>query len=103
METLIERLWHDTPAEEMVRLLASDSEKGLDRFEVEARQPHFGPNAIPLRSGPGPLIRFLLQFHQPLLYILLTAAAVTAFLDEWMDASVIFGVVLVNAIIGYLP
>ena len=57
---------------------------------------------FPFAAARGPLIRFLLQFHQPLLYILLTAAAITAFLDEWVDASVIFGVVLVNAIIGYL-
>ncbi len=102
METLIERLWHHTSADEVVGLLASDLEKGLDRFEVESRQQHFGPNTIPVRNGPGPLIRFLLQFHQPLLYILLAAAAITAFLDEWVDASVIFGVVLVNAIIGFL-
>ncbi|NNE00477.1 MAG: cation-transporting P-type ATPase [Pirellulaceae bacterium] len=102
METLIERLWHHTPADEAVRLLTSDSDKGLDRFEVEARQQHFGPNAIPLRRGHGALTRFLLQFHQPLLYILMTAAVITAFLDEWVDASVIFGVVLVNAVIGYL-
>lgn len=102
METLIERLWHHTPAVEVVELLSSDSDKGLDRFEVESRQQHFGPNAIPVRGGPGSLIRFLLQFHQPLLYILLAAAAITALLEEWVDASVIFGVVLVNAIIGYL-
>ncbi len=102
METLIERLWHHTSADEVVRLLTSDPDKGLDRFEVEARQQHFGPNAIPLRGGPGRLIRFLLQFHQPLLYILLTAAVITALLDEWVDACVIFGVVLVNAVIGYL-
>ncbi len=102
METLIERLWHHTPADEVVGLLTSDLEKGLDRFEVEARQQRFGPNAIPVRRGPGPLIRLLLQFHQPLLYILIAAAAITAFLDEWVDASVIFGVVLVNAIIGFL-
>lgn len=102
METLIERLWHHTPTDEVVRLLSSDPDKGLDRFEVEARQQRFGANAIPVRSGPGPLIRFLLQFHQPLLYILLVAAAITAFLGEWVDAWVIFGVVLVNAIIGYL-
>ncbi|WP_442506269.1 cation-transporting P-type ATPase [Novipirellula sp. SH528] len=102
METLIERLWHHTAADEVVRLLKSDSKSGLDRFEVEARQRHFGSNSIPVRGGPGPLIRFLMQFHQPLLYILLTAAVITALLDEWVDASVIFGVVLVNAIIGYL-
>ncbi|GAA5506024.1 cation-transporting P-type ATPase [Novipirellula caenicola] len=102
METLNERLWHRTPADEVVELLKSDSNRGLDRFEIEARQREYGPNSLPARSGPGPLVRFLIQFHQPLLYILLIAAVITALLDEWVDASVIFGVVLVNAIIGYL-
>ncbi|QDV85176.1 cation-transporting P-type ATPase [Planctomycetes bacterium TBK1r] len=102
METLIERLWHHTSRDDVVQLLTTDSRNGLDRFEIDRRQQHFGANAIPLRRGPGPLIRFLMQFHQPLLYILLSAAAITAFLDEWVDASVIFGVVLVNAVIGYL-
>ncbi len=102
METLVDPIWHHTPAVEVVRLLGTTSEKGLDRFEVEARQQQFGPNAVPVRGGPGPLIRFLLQFHQPLLYILMAAAAVTGVLGEWVDASVIFGVVIVNATIGYL-
>ena len=47
-------------------------------------------------------MRFLLQFHTPLVYILLAAAAITAILQEWVDSGVIFGVVLVNAAIGFL-
>ena len=47
-------------------------------------------------------MRFLLQFHTPLVYILLAAAAITAVLHEWVDSGVIFGVVLVNAVIGFL-
>ena len=46
--------------------------------------------------------RFLLQFHAPLVYILLAAAGITAWLGEWIDSSVIFGVVFINAIIGYI-
>ena len=102
MQSILGKLWHQLPQSEVLALLESDLDRGLDRFEYEVRQKRFGPNAIPVSSGPGPLIRFLLQFHQPLLYILLAAAAITAFLDEWVDASVIFTVVLVNAIIGYL-
>ena len=102
MQTILGKLWHQLPTSEILELLQTDPDCGLDRFEVEARQQRFGPNAIPVRSGPGPLIRFLFQFHQPMLYILLTAAAITALLDEWVDASVIFGVVLVNAIISFL-
>ena len=43
-----------------------------------------------------------MQFTDPLVLILLVSAIVTIFLDEWVDAIVIFGVVLLNAIVGYL-
>jgi cation-transporting P-type ATPase F len=102
METLIGKHWHHLPADEVIDLLESDQEKGLDLFEVEHRQKRFGPNVITGKKGKGPLLRFLLQFHQPLIYILIVAGTVTAFLQEWVDAGVIFGVVLVNAFIGFI-
>ena len=102
METLIGKHWHHLPADEVIDLLESDQEKGLDLFEVDKRQKHFGPNAITGKKGKGPLLRFLLQFHQPLIYILLAAGTVTAFLQELVDAGVIYGVVLVNAFIGFI-
>jgi Ca2+-transporting ATPase len=43
-----------------------------------------------------------MQFHQPLIYVLLLAAALTAWLKEPVDASVILGVVILNAIIGFV-
>ncbi len=55
-----------------------------------------------MRKGKSALTRFLLQFHQPLVYILLAAGVITALLGEVVDSSVILGVVLVNAVIGYL-
>jgi len=99
---LIARHWHHLPIDEVAELLESDRERGLDRFAVEHRLAEFGPNTITAQKGQGPLIRFLLQFHQPLIYILIVSGLVTAFLQEWVDSGVIFGVVLVNAIIGYL-
>lgn len=102
MEVLLEKHLHQIPADEAVTLLDSDTEKGLGLFEVQARQERFGPNAIPAGGGRGPLLTFLLQFHQPLIYILLVAAGITASLNEWIDAGVIFAVVLVNACIGFL-
>ncbi|MDZ4164857.1 MAG: cation-transporting P-type ATPase [Smithellaceae bacterium] len=102
METLIGKHWHHLPAEEVIDLLVSDQGKGLDQFEVDNRQKHFGPNAISGKKGQGPLLRFLLQFHQPLIYILIVAGTITALLQEWVDAGVIFGVVLVNAFIGFI-
>ena len=47
-------------------------------------------------------VRFLLQFHAPLVYILLVAGAVTFWLAEYTDSAVIMGVVLANAIIGFV-
>jgi len=102
METLIGKHWHHLPADEVIDLLESDQEKGLDLFEVDNRRKQFGPNVITGKKGKGPLLRFLLQFHQPLIYILIVAGTVTAFLQEWVDAGVIFGVVLVNAFIGFI-
>jgi Ca2+-transporting ATPase len=48
------------------------------------------------------VVRLLLQFNQPLVYILLAAAVITAGLKEWVDSGVILGVVVVNALIGFV-
>ncbi|PTN11204.1 cation-transporting P-type ATPase [Nitrosomonas aestuarii] len=102
METLLSKHWHHLPRDEVAVLLESDEAKGLDRFEVTHRQQHFGPNQLTLKQGKSPLVLFLLQFHQPLVYILLAAVVITFVLQEWVDSGVIFGVVLMNAIIGYV-
>ncbi len=102
MQHTIGQNWHHLPADEVVDLLETDADAGLDVFEVKHRQERYGANVLTTRGGPGALKRFLLQFHQPLIYILIAAGAVTLFLKEWVDAAVIFGVVLVNATIGYL-
>ena len=102
MDTLLLRHWHHLPREEVETLLETDGSKGLDTFDVAHRQAHYGPNRLTLKKGKSPLILFLLQFHQPLVYILLAAALATFFLQEWVDSGVIFGVVLVNAFVGFI-
>ncbi len=102
METILSRHWHHLPESEVLELVETNLDRGLDLFAVENRQERFGPNAITQRQGQGPLVRFLLEFHQPLIYILLVAALITALLHEWVDSGVILGVVLVNAIIGFV-
>lgn len=93
--------WHATSLSEVLDTLSTDAEHGLDPAEAAVRLTRDGPNRLtPARSTPA-FIRFLQQFHQPLIYILLAAAAVSGVLGEWTDASVIFGVVLVNAVVGY--
>ncbi|NLI80454.1 MAG: cation-transporting P-type ATPase [Deltaproteobacteria bacterium] len=102
METLLGTHWHHLPAEKVEELLETSMTKGLDLFTVQERQEHFGPNVLSSKKGHGPVVRFLLQFSQPLVIILLGAGIVTGFIVEWSDASVILAVVLVNAIIGFV-
>lgn len=102
MDTLLLRHWHHLPRNEIETLLDSNGTKGLDTFEVANRQAHFGANRLTLKKGKSPLILFLLQFNQPLVYILLAAALVTFMLQEWVDSGVIFGVVLINAVVGFV-
>lgn len=102
MSTLIDQHWHHLPVEEVIDIFDGNPEKGLDMFEVKRRLEQYGPNTISSKKGKGYLQRFLLQFHQPLIYILIAAGVITAILGEWVDSGVIFGVVLINAIIGFI-
>jgi cation-transporting P-type ATPase F len=96
------RSWHEAPAEEVLNLLQGHPETGLDEAEAANRLQQYGPNVLTPPKTRGPVVRFLLQLNQPLIYILLAAAGTTALLEEWLDSGVIFGVVLVNAIVGFL-
>ncbi|HXI53690.1 MAG TPA: HAD-IC family P-type ATPase, partial [Candidatus Saccharimonadales bacterium] len=94
--------WHQLNSEEVVRLLDTDLKLGLSGAEAESRLRKFGPNIVRERRAAPAWLKFVQQFHQPLVYILLLAAGVTLFLRQWVDASVILGVVLVNALVGFL-
>ena len=99
---LADIVWHELPAEAAAAQLESDPATGLATDEVARRQKEFGPNRVTARRGTPAWLRFLQQFHQPLVYILLAAVGVTASLGEWVDSSVILGVVVLNAIFGFL-
>jgi Ca2+-transporting ATPase len=101
MEKLPE-LWHHLAEESVFDALNSDHQKGLSDQEVAERKRLFGENRISQKKPISPIVRFLLQFHNPLIYILLVAGGVAGLLGEVIDAAVIFGVVVANAIIGYV-
>ncbi len=102
METLLSKHWYHVDKDEVIQLLDTDAKRGLEPAEVERRQAHFGPNTLSQRKGRGPFLRFMMQFHQPLIYILLAATAVTLALQEYVDSGVIFAVVLLNAVVGFV-
>jgi cation-transporting P-type ATPase F len=94
--------WHHLEMREVCRLLKVDPAQGLSTEEARRRHQEYGPNRVSARAGMPEWKRFLLQFNQPLVYILLVASGITAALQEWVDSGVIFGVVFINAIIGWL-
>ncbi|MBS3779471.1 MAG: HAD-IC family P-type ATPase, partial [Desulfovermiculus sp.] len=94
-------IWHAASVQEVMLALGSQ-EDGLSHQEGQKRLEEFGPNKLAKARKKGPLIRFLLQFHNVLIYVLLGAALVTALLQEWLDTAVIFGVTVVNALIGFI-
>ena len=93
--------WHHLSTDEARARLGTD-EQGLDGDEARQRLQRYGPNRLPEAKARGPLTRFLAQFHNVLIYVLLAAGLVTALLQHWLDAAVIFSVVLINAAIGFV-
>ncbi|MCJ8163393.1 cation-transporting P-type ATPase [Pontibacter sp. E15-1] len=102
MQHEMKQNWHSLSKTEVEGQLQVLENTGLTGSEAEARLAHYGPNSITAKQEQSALIRFLLQFNQPLIYILLVATVVTLFLGEYLDALVIFAVVFINAIIGYI-
>ncbi|MHC0061978.1 cation-translocating P-type ATPase [Nostoc sp. UIC 10890] len=96
------REWHNLPVQKVAQHLDANLETGLTSDEVVKRQERFGTNELKGKRGTSPVLRFLLQFNQPLLYILLIAGAIKALIGQWVNAGVIWGVTLINAIIGFI-
>ncbi len=94
--------YHDQSIENVLAEFQSDLEQGLSAEKVAQNYETYGWNELTFKPGKPAWLRFLLQFNQPLLYILLLAGAVKAFLGSWTNAAVIWGVTVVNAVIGYL-
>jgi calcium-translocating P-type ATPase len=94
--------WHAMAADDVVRRLNTNTETGLDAAEIPPRLTKFGPNRLPEAASRGPFMRFLLQFNNVLVYVLLAAGFVKLMTNLWLDASIILGVVLINALLGFI-
>ena len=93
--------WHNLAPEKVLELL-NTAAGGLGGAEVQRRLGIHGPNRLPEPLRRSVFIRFLLQFHNILIYVLLGAAVITALLNHVVDTLVILAVVIVNAVIGFV-
>ncbi|MDP3419782.1 MAG: cation-transporting P-type ATPase, partial [Thiobacillus sp.] len=93
--------WHSLPASDVLTQLDTPR-SGLTPAGIESRRAQFGANRLPPPQAQPAWLRLLLQFHNVLIYVLLAAGVITAVLGHWLDSGVIFGVVVINAVIGFI-
>ncbi|MGM0632025.1 MAG: cation-translocating P-type ATPase [Pseudomonadota bacterium] len=96
------RAWHAVPVEELAGALATDLDSGLNEERIEKRRAHSGANRVTPQSERTALKRFLSQFRSLFIYLLVVAGVVAAGIEKWLDSGVIFGVVVVIAVIGFI-
>src|SRR5678815_1026950 len=94
--------WHALTVDDVLKRLTTSTEKGLDTSEASTRLQKYGPNRLPEGKKRGPFMRFLAQLNNILVYVLLGAGFVKLMLGLWLDAGIIFGVVLLNALLGFI-
>ena len=102
MQKLTGRHWHHLPIDQTQAILETDLSEGLHVSEVQNRLARFGPNALTPPKRKSPFLRFLEQFNDPLIYVLLGSSLVTLFVKGLIDAGIIFLVVLINALVGFI-
>jgi len=93
--------WHALAVDAVFHHTAGSSE-GLTHEEAVMRMSEYGPNKLSPPKKRSPFTRFILQFHNVLIYVMLAACAITALIGHWIDAWVIAGVVFINAVIGFI-
>ena len=96
-----EPLWHSLAAKDVFPFLDA-SEGGLRSEEAQRRIGQFGPNRLPHGKRRGPVGRFLRQFNNLLIYVLIAAALLSLSIGHVTDSIVIAMVVLTNSIVGFI-
>ncbi|TVS00987.1 MAG: HAD family hydrolase [Rhodobacteraceae bacterium] len=96
------KAWHALSKNDATSALDVDPEQGLDDAAVKARREEFGENRLKQGSRQSPLRRIISQFNNLFIYLLLVAGVVTGLLGEYLDSGVIFAVVLIIGVIGFI-
>jgi magnesium-transporting ATPase (P-type) len=93
--------WHILSVEAALSQVQATT-SGLDTVTAAERLARYGANRLRPVRPRSTLMRFLAQFHNLLIYVLIAAGIVTSLLNHWIDSGVIFGVVIINALIGFI-
>jgi magnesium-transporting ATPase (P-type) len=101
-DTAAKARWHAEAPNAALETFSSDRDSGLSASAAAKALESFGPNQLPAPGKRGPLMRFLMQMNNMLIYVLLIAGVGKVLLGEWIDAAVILGVVLINSLLGFV-
>lgn len=98
---IADKPFHALPAEEVIASWKTDVNHGLSTQEVEKRLQKHGMNVIEQKRKMNPLLIFLNQLKGPFVILLLIAAVLSFWFEEWLDGIAILVVVLINTVIGF--
>jgi len=93
--------YHTLTQKECLNLL-NTSEKGLTEKEAKKRLQEYGYNELIKEKRTTPLVIFINQFKNALLLLLIFAGSLSLFLGEKLESVAIFGILLLNAILGFI-
>jgi P-type Ca2+ transporter type 2C len=89
-------------AENVVLDFDKNQLRGLSIQEVKKLQQDFGLNVLQEEKTTGPLLIFLLQFHNPMVYVLLIAVIISFLMGETLNSFAILSIILLNSVIGFI-
>ncbi|MDD5584183.1 MAG: calcium-transporting P-type ATPase, PMR1-type [Candidatus Omnitrophica bacterium] len=94
--------WWHLDIQEAIKMQGANLSQGLSIQEVKTRLDKYGPNQLREAKGRSPISIFLEQFQDFIVWVLIGAAFVSGFLQEWIDSLAIIAIVIVNAILGFI-
>lgn len=95
-------MFEERSSAEVISALNSDAKRGLTSKEAAARLIKTGPNTLAEGRVKTYPIMFLEQLNEPLIYVLIVAAIISAILGELSDTGIIVAVILINALVGVI-
>jgi len=99
-ESATSRDWHSRPLEDVYAVLET-TDQGLEPATASERLDREGPNEIEAEEGISPFSIFVDQYKPALIWVLIVAAVVMAFVGHTIDAAVIAGVVVFITVFGF--
>lgn len=101
-------MWENLRREEVVHILNTDKKKGLNDEQIQSSTNKYGKNILNEKPKESIILKFLKQFNDFMIIILIVAAIVSAIISylnnnhDYLDSIIIIGIVIINALMGVI-